>query len=490
MGKHPQWALKYKRKGSELRLINGKYYLYEVSSKWDPKKKRAKKITGPLLGRITKENGFVESAKAKLRKKEIIVSNLNVKEYGIVAFLDSHLNDYKKLLQKHFPMHWQYLLVLSYCRLLYQSPMKNIEHHFKHSYLSEMYPKLSLSAKKLTQVLKEIGTRRENITNFFKEFNKANDNILFDGTDLISNSKKMEITKFSKSKKGTFNSLANIMFVFSVGLQLPIYYRIIAGNIKDIKAFKLCLVESEITDAVIIADKGFYSEKNINALQEENLKFIIPLRRNNRHISYNNVEKGNKKNFDKYFKFENRIIWYYVSKIGNERLIVFLDEELKAMEIKDYLNRIETLPEKYNIDDFDNRQHRFGTIALINNLEKNPEQIFIDYKSRGQVETMIDTLKNIIDADKSYMQNEQALEALMFINYIAMHWYYRILELLKNNNLNKKYAPMDFILFLKSIKKVKINDKWFIAEPKSQKKLMICSMLLIYILRKFGNVMV
>jgi len=31
---------------------------------------------------------------------------------------------------------------------------------------------------------------------------------------------------------------------------------------------------------------------------------------------------------------------------------------------------------------------------------------------------MIDTLKNIIDADKSYMQDEQALEAWTFINYM------------------------------------------------------------------------
>ena len=25
---HPEWALAYKRKGTELRLLNGKYYLY------------------------------------------------------------------------------------------------------------------------------------------------------------------------------------------------------------------------------------------------------------------------------------------------------------------------------------------------------------------------------------------------------------------------------------------------------------------------------
>ena len=83
---------------------------------------------------------------------------------------------------------------------------------------------------------------------------------------------------------------------------------------------------------------------------------------------------------------------------------------------------------------------------------------------------MIDALKNIIDADKSYMQNEQALEAWMFINYIALHWYYHILILLKDNKLNTNYSSMDLITFFKEVKKVRINDKWYIAEITQKSK--------------------
>lgn len=464
MTTHPKWATKHKRKGTELRLINERYYLYEVSSKWDPEKKRAKKISGKLLGRITKELGFVESDKAKLRKRELTVSKLCVKEYGITAFIDTCLNEYKTLLQKHFPQQWQTIIVLTYGRLVYHSAMKNMEYHYLHSYLSEQYPKLPLSPKSLTGILRKLGVKRTQITDFFKEFSKANDNILFDGTDLLSNSRKMDITKLSKSKKGTFDYLANIMFVFSIGLQLPVYYRIMPGNIKDIKSFKLCLDESQIKDAVIIADKGFYSEKNIAQLNKEQLKFIIPLRRNNKHICYNNIKSADKKNFGNFFKYEGRIIWHYSIKIGAERVNVYLDEELKAEEIKDYLNRTESLPEKYNIKTFHEKQHTFGTIALMHNGTKAPKDVYLNYKSRGQIEGMINVLKNIVGADKSYMQNEQALEAWMFINYLALHWYYKIYQLLLIHDLNEKYAPMDLILFLKGIRKVKINDKWHNAE--------------------------
>ena len=83
MATHPEWATKHRGKGTELRFLNGRYYLYEVSSKWDPQKKRSKKITGKLLGKITKEDGFIESDKAKLRRQILSVSKLTVKEYGV-----------------------------------------------------------------------------------------------------------------------------------------------------------------------------------------------------------------------------------------------------------------------------------------------------------------------------------------------------------------------------------------------------------------------
>ena len=47
---HPAWAIEHRKPGTELRLINNKYYLYEVKSKWNPEKKRSVKITGKIVG--------------------------------------------------------------------------------------------------------------------------------------------------------------------------------------------------------------------------------------------------------------------------------------------------------------------------------------------------------------------------------------------------------------------------------------------------------
>ena len=466
MSKHPQWALKYKRKGTELRFINGHYYLYKITSKWDPKIKRSKKITLGILGKITKEEGFVESEKHKLKEQTFIPKNIYLKEFGLSSLITEDFSEYTELLKKHFPKHWKFIIALAYSRFAFQSPLKNAQYHFSKSYLSELYQNVGLSSRSISQKLKEVGINRKEILNFFGEFKIENDNILFDGTDMLSNSKNMGYPQKSKTKKGTFDNIINLMFIFSTKSQTPLYYRILSGKTKDISSFKLCLKESEIDDAIVIADKGFYSESNIKKLDGEKLQYIVPLRRNSSLINYNSHKTNDLKNFNGYFLYEKKIIWYHKNIVNGKRIITYKNDNLRAEEINDYLRRCETLPEKYNKDTFYEKQYGFGTISFISNLENNfsEEDVYLSYKSRNQIESMIDVFKNIISADKSYMQDEDALEGWMFINYIAMHWYYKLILKLKENKLNSKFSPKDIILFLKDFKKIKINDKWINVE--------------------------
>jgi hypothetical protein len=184
-----------------------------------------------------------------------------------------------------------------------------------------------------------------------------------------------------------------------------------------------------------------------------------------------------KRLFDGYFKHEGRYIWYYIITLDVKKSVtVFLDEELRMREQKDYLDRIENRVSDYSLDTFHDKQHRLGTIAIIENTGKPACEVYADYKTRGDVETMIDALKNIVEADRSYMQNEQALEGWMFINLIALKWYYSILNLLKKNGLNKKYSPADFLSFLSEVKKVKINNQWHDAEITKKTQLLLQSL--------------
>ena len=475
---YPSWALDCKRKGTELRNFKGNYYLYEITSKWDPDKKRSVKITGKYLGKITEADGLVESEKARLRKQQLVVERIQVKEYGVYAAIESVFGDTVKMLKKHFPDTWQTIICLAFGRLVHRSALKNMLFHYANSYLSVQYPDVKLSARDLSSFLRTLGQERCRIVEFCRSFRAMNDCILFDGTDIFSRSEKMELPKLSKSKSGIFDTVLNVMCVFSVGQQMPVYYRLLPGNIKDMSAFKISLLESGVQDAIVVLDKGFSSEGNIKALEDENMKFIIALPRDSSLIDYEKAQNADKSQFDGYLKHAGRFVWYYSYEItskknekedeketkNKKKVTVFLDQYYRNLEEADYLDRIETNGGKYTIENFHKKRHSFGTLAIIENSQKEACEVYRCYKTRGEVETMIDALKNILDADRTYMQNQQTMEGWMFINLIALKWYYHILNLLKKHELNKTYAPTDLLMILNEVKKVKINDTWHDAE--------------------------
>lgn len=89
---------------------------------------------------------------------------------------------------------------------------------------------------------------------------------------------------------------------------MPVFYRLLPGNIRDVKAFKNTLALSGIDKAIIIADKGFYSKANIDLLKSENLSFVIPLKRDNAQIDYSTLINNAYKLEAQFFTHEKRIV--------------------------------------------------------------------------------------------------------------------------------------------------------------------------------------
>lgn len=461
---HPSWAIAHRKPGTELRLINNKYYLYKVSSKYDPILKRAKKITGKLLGRITEENGFIVSSKDELRQKierPILVAPLTTKEFGTQQLILKLAAKQLSALEQVFSQDAKSIFAYALFRLTEQSPIKNVHFYFTHSYISETWKDTFLSDKNISQLLRRIGANREKIIEYQKFFIRDGEKVLLDMTHVVTQSQQIEAAQRGYNNSMSFEPQVNLMYLFSAQQKEPVYYRLLPGNIRDVKAFTLTMQECGLKDVTLIADKGFYSKKNIITLDGEHLNYIIPLQRGNKLIPYSKINSSDKNTWDGYFTFNDTIIWY---KIKNN-VILYLNQELKITEEKDYLKRVEAKKENYIMNRFYEKQSQFGTLALINNTEKKTaEEVYIQYKSRANIETMFDALKNIIDADITYMQNDEAMEGWMFVNHIALQFYYLIFQQLVEHKLIKKYSVTDFLKFTHRVKKIKINGNWHISE--------------------------
>ena len=189
--KHPQWALKHKKPGTELKLINGRYYLYAATSVYDKTLKRSRKVSGSILGRITEKEGFMPSEK-KILKERSAKTYLNKKlfsfEYGYSKWLlevlekDGILDD----LKKHFPLLWQFIVAMVYCRTAYQSPLKNILFHLSQSAVMDLMDwNEKLNDQKISDALYDLGSHTRAIHDFMKPENNNGRTILLDATYIV-----------------------------------------------------------------------------------------------------------------------------------------------------------------------------------------------------------------------------------------------------------------------------------------------------------------
>ena len=113
------WVLKYKTKGTNVILKNGKYYLYKVHSERRKDKNYPVLVTDEYLGVIT-ENGL-------LKKKENI-KKVIVKEFGLSNYYFNKLNNLNIDINKHISL----TILFTYKELTLEA--------FNYSYLSIDYP--------------------------------------------------------------------------------------------------------------------------------------------------------------------------------------------------------------------------------------------------------------------------------------------------------------------------------------------------------------
>lgn len=471
----PDWVLQHKRAGTEIRCIKGRYYLYEVSSKWDSKLKRSKKITGSYLGRITPV-GFHPKRTSTLTLTD---QSIRVCNFGAIYYLQTRNQDILKALQEFFPHQGISLFVGAIFRLLHRSPLKKMQFYFQNSYASEIFSTAHLNATTLSNYLAQIGERRGKITDFFERFRQGSHFVLIDGTDLPTAARSNELAAIGYNNRSSFKPQIHALFIFAQDEKMPLYYRLTGGDIREISSMKLAVDESGLKQVTIVSDKGFYSKKNIENLLEENLNFAIPLKRNNKMIDYRPFKRIDKQEFKGFFLYQKRPIWYTSKRVKIKNrycyLYLFLDEQLYQEEQKDYLWRIEKERKGFTIEAFHQKQHRFGTLALLTKLPKktNAQLAFEHFKTRNEVEQMIDVFKNILQADRSYMRDKHHLEGWVFFNHIALMLYYRIYKELMERKMLKKYAPVEILEYLDRIHKIKINGEWKTAEiPKVTKKIL------------------
>lgn len=468
------WIREQKKRGKrciEVKKIGNNYYVYRSTTYWDKSEKRRRKKS-EYLGKLTPEG--VVRRKEEKRK-------VTVKQYGNALLLHHAM---RELIPKVKVFDsWREVYALALTRVMGYVPLKRVRSVWEKLY-SELQDlpdlNLNLNPKKLSKVLREVGLNREAQNSVFRALMKEK-SFVYDLSVVFTRSS-INLAEIGYNKEGISLPQINLALLQSTE-GLPAMIRAIPGSVKDVVT--LCSTVEEIgasfdSELILILDRGFFSRKAMDFLLEKDFSFVIPARRNSRlygveidldeHFFYGGrlikAGKGKSKGKSKGKKAKK-------AKDKNFYLYLFEDVRLRAEE---EVNLYKMFDEgRISKGDLKGKLERAGKILIISNiwnLDARPEDIFLMYKQRGAVEKAFDAYKNLLHADRMYLQSDYAVFGHLFVSFLSLYGYCKLQLMLKNAGILNRFSPMDLLEEFSKVYMVKIGEREVMSEvPKKVREL-------------------
>ena len=429
---------KKRKQPLEVKLLNGNYYLYRSTSRWDSKEKKPKKVT-EYLGRMT-EKGVIE--------KNTFQSQRSVFEYGNSQLLLQLAESIKKPLANAFPLRWKELLACAMVKTVQPLPLRLIQSRWEKLAASHSI-NASLSPNTVSKILHEIGADVASQNKFFDVLMSDTHMLAFDLSSVFSNSENLLLAEKGYNADHLFLKQINLMLFFSIDKQLPVMLSPLHGSVRDVKALKSAIEWVNSPKLVLVLDRGFASYNLAELLNEKSFNFIVPLRRNFSIINYNTPTK-------KSFIYRERAIKWNRYRAGKNFVYFFEDVKLRAEEETTFISLIAEKKKKRS--KYEKVAKRFGKIAILSNLDVSGEKIYDNFKSREDIETSFDALKNELENDKTYLRDDDGVRGYFFISFISLYLYHKILNLLRKKKLTDKISVNEALLELSKIYEIKTGN--------------------------------
>ncbi|MDH5415451.1 MAG: transposase [Flavobacteriaceae bacterium] len=428
----------------EAKKLNNNYYLYHSTTRWDKKEKKNKKVTN-YIGRMTPK-GVIEKGDSH--------SIRSIYEYGSSQLLYELSQEIIEPLNEAFPYRWEDILACAMVKTIEPLPLKMIKTRWEKLHISEDI-NASLSPNTISNMLREIGMDYASQKDFFNGLIANSKIIAFDLSSIFSQSVNLKYAEKGHNADHLYLHQINLMLFFSIDKQLPVLLKPLPGSVRDIKALKTVIDEINSKDAILVLDRGLASYKLPVILDENLFNFILPLRRNFKLINYN-------MKLDNTFPYRNRGIKWSKKKRGKYLLYLFEDVKLKAEEETTFIQLMANGKRKKGAYQMESK--KFGKIAILSNLDMVGEEIYLMYKDRVDIEVAFDALKNELENDKTCLNDEDAIRGYFFISFISLYLYYRILNLLRKNNLVSKVSVNEVLLEFSKVYEIHIGKKKKLSE--------------------------
>lgn len=428
----------------EIKKLNNNYYLYYSTTRWDREEKKVKKVTS-YIGRVTPK-GVIEGKKSyEIR---------SIYEYGNSEFLYTLSQDILDPLKKAFFQRWREIIAISIVKTIQPLPLRLIKSRWEKLHLSQKID-ASLAPNTISEVLREIGRDYASQKEFFDELMADSRTLIFDLSSLFSYSENLQYAEKGHNADHLYLKQINFMLFFSVEKKLPVLLKPMPGSIRDIKALKTVLDEVKSRDSILVLDKGFASYKLADLLREHEFNFILPLRRNFKQINYD-------LKLENMFLYRKRGIKWGREQAGNNFLYLFEDVKLRAEEETTFIHLLNEGKRKKK--EYPKEAKKFGKIAILTNLDLEGETTYLMNKERENIEVAFDALKNELENDKTYLNDDDAIRGYFFTSFLSLYLYHKILNLIRKKELTDKISVNEVLLELSKVYEIHLGEKKKLSE--------------------------
>ena len=402
-----------------------------------------------------------ETGTFREKRPKRIFSSSRIYEYGNSQLVWNLAQNMCTIMEKH-PYRDQ-IIAMAIVKAIDPMTMRLVASRFQKLYVSRSL-KPDLDPDDLSRVLAYIGNHFPDLYEAFRKLMKPGGLLFYDMTSVISYSKNLKLAEKGYNADHEYENQVTVIMAFSVKSWVPVAVDVFYGSVKDIKSLGYFIDLFHDRDMGFIMDRGLFPESIIKDLRRMKMHYIVPLRRNSTLVP-------DRVKFDSAFVYNGRPIQSSRRSSRLGYVYMFQDPRMRAEEESSIVRDVAS--SEKDMEYLEDRKSRLGVFARISDLDRNPSEIYGQYKSREEVEQVFDTMKGDLESDKTYLRDSEKVKGFFFIVFLALRIRFRILKVLKDHNLLGKMSVNEIIFELSKMERIveKSGAEYFAAVPKKVEKI-------------------
>lgn len=456
---------------TEIKYINGHYYVYMYQSVHLPSGKWGKK-TGKSIGTIIPGKGFVPNKNYGLYTGEESADEITILEYGQYALIESVAASVKADLERHFPID-RAAQIFVYASILFANGfthLDQIQSYYEQSWLSQEYKDFTFRMGKtaLGTLLDDLGRRTKRVTAYEQSAVDQSSAIAIDGHAIRSCSEENDLAESGYKFRKLGEDQVNLLMGYDTVSKMPLFARMYRGSCNDRSTIEDLTSLLAFSGVLFIVDRGFYSRKNLDRFSENENTFIIPVPAN---TDVFRIAMENPVYTDSFYyragKKHARIEYRERPVSDTESVYVFRDIDENEKCRFNYIHSMELGKSGYTQEGFEKSKELFGVYVFQSNSGLMPEEIFAAYKKRRGIETFYQYLKNRGDYNDLMLQDYYKEQGFSFIMLVAGQIHQKMIAAVKTLN-DSTISTHDVLLAARCMKMERRGNVWNLKNTKKK----------------------